>query len=61
VRFHRISFREALDRLAARAGVQLATLRAAKPPTGVRDEMARRLHEKAVVRFAWLALHGRQS
>jgi DNA primase len=60
VRFHRISFRDALDRLAARAGVRLATLSEAKPPSSGRDEMARRLHARAVTRFAWLALHGRQ-
>jgi DNA primase len=83
VRFHRISFRDALTRLAARAGVRLGglvengeTLRshgqsglaqgdgleqASEGSDGLRRAMARRLHEKAAVRFAWLALHGRQS
>jgi DNA primase len=72
VRFHRISFRDALDRLAARAGMthvlrdcarhsERAQLeQASEGSDGLRRAMARRLHEKAVVRFAWLALHGRQ-
>ena len=60
VRFHRISFKEALDRLAARAGARLANPSEAKPPSGVRDEKARRLNDRAAARFAWLALYGRQ-
>ncbi len=55
VRFHQVSFREALQRLAARAGIPLETLMETKPSAGVRDELARRLNERAALRYARLA------
>ena len=56
-RFHRISFKEALEKLALRAGVSLDAFRDERPSLS-RDEMARRLHEQAVARYARLAARG---
>ena len=55
VRFHRIGFRDALDRLAARAGVQLETLMETRPSAAVGDELARRLNQRAALRYTRLA------
>ncbi|MBN2575235.1 MAG: hypothetical protein JXP73_11790 [Deltaproteobacteria bacterium] len=60
VRYHQISFREALDRLAARAGIALETLVEPSSRITSREEMARRLHERAAVRFTRLAANGRR-
>jgi DNA primase len=59
-RFHQISFREALDRLAARAGVALDGLEDTSGRITSREEMARRPHERAAVRFTRLAANGRR-
>jgi DNA primase len=61
VRFHQISFREALERLASRAGVELAPLMEPAGRSASRETMAQRLHEQAAVRFGRLAANGRQS
>ena len=56
VRFHQLSFPEALRRLADRAGLELETLM--ENDEGLRQAMARRLHEKAATRYARLAARG---
>ena len=56
VRFHQLSFPEALRRLADRAGLELETLM--ENDEGLRQAMARRLHEKAATRYARLASRG---
>ncbi len=53
-RFHHLTFKEALERLAARAGIDLKAF-ADERPSLSRDEMARRLHEQAAARHARLA------
>ncbi len=70
VRFHQVSFPEALKRLADRAGLELEKLMengetpGARPPgaraqgEGLRQAMAQRLHEKAATRYARLAARG---
>jgi DNA primase len=55
VRFHRISFREALERLAIRAGVRLENLMEERPSVGFPEHTRRRLNEMAAARFARLA------
>ena len=56
VRFHRVTFPEALKRLADRAGLELEGLM--ENDEGLRQAMARRLHEKAATRYARLAARG---
>jgi DNA primase len=56
VRFHRISFREALERLAVRSGVQLENLMEERPSAGLPEHTRRRLNEMASARFARLAM-----
>ena len=56
VRFHQLSFPEALRRLADRAGLELARLM--ENSEGLRHAMAQRLHEKAATRYARLAARG---
>ena len=56
VRFHRISFREALERLAIRAGVQLEDLMEERPSADLPEHTRRRLNEMASARFARLAM-----
>jgi DNA primase len=70
VRFHQVSFPEALKRLADRAGLELEGLMensetlGARPQgaraqgEGLRQAMAQRLHEKAATRYARLASRG---
>jgi DNA primase len=60
VRFHRIGFREALERLAARAGIGLDRLTEPSDRVVSREALAQRLHEQAAVRFARLAESGRR-
>ncbi len=55
VRFHRISFREALERLAIRAGVRIEDLMEERPSAGLPEHARRRLSEMAAARFARLA------
>jgi DNA primase len=59
VRFHQVSFPEALKRLADRAGLELDGLM--ENSEGLRQAMAQRLHEKAATRYARLAARGGQS
>ena len=56
LRFHQVSFPEALKRLADRAGLELETLM--ENSEGLRQAMAQRLHEKAATRYARLAARG---
>jgi|WetSurMetagenome_2_1015567.scaffolds.fasta_scaffold79013_2 DNA primase len=56
VRFHQVSFPEALKRLADRAGLELEKLM--ENSEGLRQAMAQRLHEKAATRYARLAARG---
>ena len=56
VRFHQVSFPEALKRLADRAGLEIERLM--ENGEGLRQAMARRLHEKAATRYARLAARG---
>jgi DNA primase len=56
VRFHQLSFPEALRRLADRAGLELERLM--ENSEGLRQAMAQRLHEKAATRYARLAARG---
>jgi DNA primase len=56
VRFHQLSFPEALKRLADRAGLELEKLM--ENDEGLRQAMAQRLHEKAATRYARLAVRG---
>jgi DNA primase len=56
VRFHQLSFPEALERLADRAGLELEKLM--ETDEGRRQAMAQRLHEKAATRYARLAARG---
>jgi DNA primase len=60
VRFHQVSFPEALKRLADRAGLELEGLmeNGETPGEGLRQAMAQRLHEKAATRYARLAARG---
>jgi DNA primase len=55
VKFQQISFREALERLATRAGIELETLMETRPSAGLTDQARRRLNEMASARFARLA------
>jgi DNA primase len=55
-RFHQISFREALDRLAARAGVDLEKAMERESSAALPEHMRRRLNEMARARFARLAM-----
>jgi DNA primase len=55
VRFHQISFREALERLAMRAGIALDELMEPADLAAPREALAQRLHEQAAVRYARLA------
>jgi DNA primase len=59
-RFHRISFREALDRLGQRARIDLRSFMEERPSLS-RAEMAQRLHEQAAARYARLASGGGRS
>jgi DNA primase len=69
VRFHGVTFREALRRLAVRAGVDLAGFcndSSGRPTRSTQNmidaEFSRKLHEKAAERFARLAvMSGRSS
>jgi DNA primase len=56
-RFHRITFREALEKLALRAGVNLEAFEDERPSLS-REEMAQRLHEQAAARYTRLASGG---
>jgi DNA primase len=56
VRFHQLSFPEALKRLADRASIELEKLM--ENSEGLRQAMAQRLHEKAATRYARLAARG---
>ena len=56
VRFHQVTFPEALKRLADRAGIELEKLM--ENSEGLRQAMAQRLHEKAATRYARLAARG---
>jgi DNA primase len=56
VRFHQVTFPEALKRLADRAGLELEKLM--ENSEGLRQAMAQRLHEKAATRYARLAARG---
>jgi DNA primase len=56
LRFHQLSFPEALKRLADRAGLDLEKLM--ENSDGLRQAMAQRLHEKAATRYARLAARG---
>jgi DNA primase len=52
VRFHRIGFREALERLAVRAGIGLDKVTEPSGRIVSRQALAQRLHAQAAVRFA---------
>jgi DNA primase len=56
VRFHQVSFPEALKRLADRARLELDGLM--ENSEGLRQAMAQRLHEQAATRYARLAARG---
>ena len=56
VRFHQVSFPEALKRLADRAGLEIEKLM--ENSEGLRQAMAQRLHEQAATRYARLAARG---
>jgi DNA primase len=56
VRFHQLSFPEALKRLADRAGIEIGKLM--ENSDGLRQAMTQRLHEKAATRYARLAARG---
>jgi DNA primase len=60
VRFHQLSFPEALKRLTDRAGLELEGLmeNGETQGEGLRQAMAQRLHEKAATRYARLAARG---
>ncbi len=60
VRFHRISFKEALGRLAARSGVQLSA--PMQGQEGRASDAALSASRQATVRFTWQAINdGRES
>ncbi|NWG75733.1 MAG: hypothetical protein HXY24_14220 [Rubrivivax sp.] len=59
VRFHQISFREALQRLASRVGIELETWRVTSDQWP--EESRRLLHAQAAVRFTRLVVNGRRS
>jgi DNA primase len=60
VRFHQVTFPEALKRLVDRAGLKLEGLmeNGETQGEGLRQAMAQRLHEKAATRYARLAARG---
>jgi DNA primase len=60
VRFHQLSFPDALKRLADRAGLEIEKLmeNGETRGEGLRQAMAQRLHEKAATRYARLAARG---